>query len=95
MLIHGSRSTVGIGIGTKDASLGRLPGWEAHSWGLHGDDGHVYFSGGERGKPYTAPFVLDDTVGCGVNFRTNTLFFTKNGEAIGMYHAQGMLKVTC
>jgi hypothetical protein len=27
--------------------------------------------------------VLGDTVGCAINFRTSTLFFTKNGVKVG------------
>lgn len=31
--------------------MNRLPGWEANSWGYHGDDGLVFASEGE-GKPF-------------------------------------------
>ena len=87
-----SRSSIGIGVGTKDASLSRVPGWEKESWGMHGDDGSAFHGGGERGKTFGTAFNLDDTIGCGMNFRTSTLFFTKNGEYCGMYSFSSAMK---
>lgn len=69
-------------------SLARLPGWEPESWAYHGDDGHSY-SGHASGKHYGSKFAVGDFIGCGINFRTGTAFFTKNGEMIGMYCLQG------
>lgn len=88
-----SRSSIGIGVGTKDASLSRVPGWEKESWGMHGDDGSAFHGGGERGKTFGTAFNLDDTIGCGMNFRTSTLFFTKNGEYCGMYSFSSAMKI--
>lgn len=36
------------------------------------------------GKPYGPQFTTNDTIGCGVNFRTGTAFFTKNGVDQGI-----------
>eukprot|EP01050_Picozoa_sp_SAG11_P015645 SAG11_NODE_2052_length_3879_cov_2.030159_3_plen_216_part_00 len=36
-------------------SCGRQPGWDAHSWGYHGDDGHL-FVGGSGGMPFGPRF---------------------------------------
>lgn len=59
--------------------MSRLPGWEPESWAYHGDDGNAFCSQ-SSGKVYGPPFTLDDTIGCGVNFRNGTAFFTKNGD---------------
>lgn len=63
----------------------RLPGWENDSLGYHGDDGHVY-AGPSSDKAYGPPFTSGDIVGCGVNFKTRTAFFTKGGRCYGTAH---------
>ncbi|KAI0179215.1 SPRY domain-containing protein [Hypoxylon sp. FL1284] len=73
-------TTVCIGFSNKTVALTRPPGWEAGSWGYHGDDGDVY-AGHNVGQAYEgASFGAHDTIGCGVNFRTREAFFTKNGR---------------
>jgi Ran-binding protein 9/10 len=73
---------IGVGFSSKSASLNRAPGWEPESWGYHGDDGHC-FQAQNVGKQYGPTFGYGDTIGCGVNFRTGTAFFTKNGHYLG------------
>jgi hypothetical protein len=63
--------------------LSRLPGWEPDSWAYHGDDGHS-FCCQSSGKSYGPRFTAGDIIGCGVNFRTGSAFFTKNGDHLGM-----------
>ncbi|ROV96824.1 hypothetical protein VMCG_07920 [Cytospora schulzeri] len=75
-------STIGIGFSSKSVSLNRAPGWEPESWGYHGDDGHC-FASQNAGKHYGPTFTTGDVIGCGVNFRTGTAFFTKNGVHLG------------
>ncbi|KAI1500799.1 SPRY domain-containing protein [Biscogniauxia marginata] len=77
------RTTVCIGFLTKGVSLSRPPGWEPDSYGYHGDDGDVY-SGGNVGKRYKDTFGPGDTIGCGINFRTGSVFFTKNANGLGI-----------
>lgn len=57
-------------------------GWEPESWGYHGDDGRTY-TGQNIGRNYGPTFSLGDVIGCGVNFRDHTAFFTKNGVKLG------------
>ncbi|KAF9971414.1 hypothetical protein BGZ73_005647 [Actinomortierella ambigua] len=79
----GRHGYIGVGVCNPTVNLARLPGWDRDSWGYHGDDGHS-FGGSGRGKPYGPTFTTGDTVGCGVNFRDNTLFYTKNGVYQGI-----------
>lgn len=78
-----SRTSIGIGFSSKSVPLSRLPGWEPESWAYHGDDGNS-FCCQSSGRTYGPPFTAGDIIGCGVNFRTGSAFFTKNGEHLGM-----------
>ncbi|KAK7403812.1 hypothetical protein QQX98_010409 [Neonectria punicea] len=75
-------ATIGIGFSTKTATLSRPIGWEPEAWGYHGDDGRC-FTGQNIGRHYGPRYNTGDVIGCGVNFRDNTAFFTKNGVKIG------------
>lgn len=72
---------IGIGVGGPKVVLNRIPGWEPDSWAYHGDDGNI-FSSTTSGKAYGPKFSTLDVIGCGVNFRTGCIFFTKNGHYI-------------
>ncbi|KAH8728438.1 hypothetical protein GQ44DRAFT_702302 [Phaeosphaeriaceae sp. PMI808] len=73
---------IGIGFSGPKVALSRIPGWEPDSYAYHGDDGQL-FSNNTSGKAYGPKFGTLDVVGCGINFRTNTAFFTKNGHMLG------------
>ncbi|KAH8811790.1 hypothetical protein F5884DRAFT_290075 [Xylogone sp. PMI_703] len=75
-------SSIGIGFSSKNVPLSRIPGWEPDSWAYHGDDGQS-FCCQSAGKHYGPPFSAGDVIGCGVNFRTGSAFFTKNGDHLG------------
>ncbi|NXY77854.1 RBP10 protein, partial [Glareola pratincola] len=57
-------------------------GWDKHSYGYHGDDGHSFCSSG-TGQPYGPTFTTGDVIGCCVNLINNTCFYTKNGHSLG------------
>ncbi|KAI8933594.1 hypothetical protein NX059_009324 [Plenodomus lindquistii] len=74
---------IGLGFSGPKVALSRIPGWEPDSFAYHGDDGQV-FSNTTSGKAYGPKFGTLDVIGCGINFRTNTAFFTKNGHMLGI-----------
>lgn len=57
-------------------------GWEPEAWGYHGDDGRC-FTGQNIGRHFGPRYNKDDVIGCGINFRDRTAFFTKNGVKLG------------
>ena len=73
---------IGVGLSGRRTTLNRLPGWEAESWAYHGDDGFL-FTCSPGGKAFGPQFATQDVVGCGINFRTGSIFFTKNGVFLG------------
>ncbi|XP_047000960.1 ran-binding protein 9 [Schistocerca americana] len=74
---------MGIGLSAQGVNMNRLPGWDKHSYGYHGDDGHSFCSSG-TGQPYGPTFTTGDVIGCGVNLVDNTCFYTKNGHNLGV-----------
>ena len=64
-------------------SFSRLPGWDKHSYGYHGDDGHSFCSSG-TGQPYGPTFTTNDVIGCGINLVDGSCFYTKNGHHLGV-----------
>ncbi|CEF64400.1 Ran-binding proteins 9/10 homolog [Strongyloides ratti] len=78
----GKDGYMGVGVCHKGVDLNRLPGWDANSFGYHGDDGNFFASSG-NGNPYGPTFTTGDVIGCGVDFARKHLFYTKNGEFLG------------
>lgn len=73
---------MGIGLSAQGVNMNRLPGWDKHSYGYHGDDGHSFCSSG-TGQPYGPTFTTGDVIGCCVNLINGTCFYTKNGHSLG------------
>ncbi|XP_070536267.1 ran-binding protein 9-like [Ptychodera flava] len=74
---------MGIGLSSQGVNNNRLPGWDKHSYGYHGDDGHSFCSSG-TGQPYGPTFTTGDVIGCGINLIDGTCFYTKNGHNLGI-----------
>lgn len=84
-------SCVAVGLASKRFPLsGRMPGWDAHSYAYHSDDGKRFHSNG-IGTNFGPSFGPGDTVGCGINYMpaanthhsVGTIFFTLNGAFVG------------
>lgn len=78
-----------IGLGYNKFPTNKQPGWVENSYGYHGDDGKKYQNQSNQNNSYIGltfsdPFGIGDEVGCGVNFRTKEIFFTKNGKYLGV-----------
>ncbi|CAI2194753.1 5249_t:CDS:2, partial [Funneliformis geosporum] len=61
---------------TKSESLNKMPGCDDSSWDYH-SGGKFYFE--NDGESYGTEFMTGDTIGCCLNFRNNTVFYTRNG----------------
>jgi len=71
-------------------SIGYQPGWLRNSYGYHSDDGNAFHI---AGKKYASKFGAGDTIGVGVDFLNNHIFFTKNGQPLdvaftNIYHRE-------
>ncbi|KAF0472546.1 SPRY-domain-containing protein [Gigaspora margarita] len=83
VIYNENNKTIAIGFCSESAELNKMPGCEKNSWGYHSDDGNFF----ERSKidmPYGPTFTTGDTIGCCLNFRNNTAFYTKNGVNLGI-----------
>ncbi|XP_005096797.1 ran-binding protein 9 [Aplysia californica] len=83
VISKGRDGYMGIGLSAQGVNMNRLPGWDKHSYGYHGDDGNSFCSTGS-GQTYGPTFTSGDTIGCCVNLIDNTCFYTKNGINLGI-----------
>ncbi|KIP02849.1 hypothetical protein PHLGIDRAFT_78477 [Phlebiopsis gigantea 11061_1 CR5-6] len=83
ILQKGAKGHISIGFSSPEVRLTRLPGWERQSWGYHADDGWA-FPGHKDGNPYGPTFDTGDVIGCGVDFTKHKVFYTKNGNFLGL-----------
>ena len=75
-----------IGVSTHRFQLHRrMPGWDDISFGYHGDDGSV-FHREPTGAKYGPRFGAGDVVGCGIDYRNISVFYTLNGKFLGYAH---------
>lgn len=78
----GAKGQIAIGFTHESYKMRRQPGWEANSYGYHGDDGLLYRGHG-KGEPFGPTFTANDIVGGGINYASQEVFFTKNGVVVG------------
>jgi len=79
VLSLGKDGIIGVGIAKNDYPLHRMPGWDATSFGYHGDDGKFFNGTGDGAYVLGAKFEAKDVIGCGFHQGTKELFFTRNG----------------
>ncbi|KAF5843911.1 SPRY-domain-containing protein [Dunaliella salina] len=75
---QGDAGRIAVGFADARFKLTRQPGWEANSYGYHGDDGQKYSSSG-KGEEYGPMFGTGDVIGAGIHLSRKEIFFTKNG----------------
>ncbi|KXZ46470.1 hypothetical protein GPECTOR_43g906 [Gonium pectorale] len=83
VLDRGRDGFIGVGFCTAEVLLSKLPGWDSHSYGYHGDDGNA-FSGSGMGRPYGPGFTAGDVVGALYDRSDNSISYYKNGEPLGV-----------
>lgn len=82
-ILQAGMRDIGVGFADNDTFpvRDRMPGWDPHSYGYHGDDGRKY---GERSTPGVYPgFEVGDVIGCGYDRVQRSVFFTRNGMMLG------------
>ena len=86
VLNAGEDGAIGIGLTGKGSRLNAMPGWQKDTIGYHGDNGFVYYNYKISKNPmeYGPTFGVGDVVGCGIDFDSNTVFFTRNGISFGI-----------
>eukprot|EP01080_Neovahlkampfia_damariscottae_P001521 gene1521-12647_t len=72
-----------VGLVHKKYPLKRQPGWQKGSVGYHGDDGN-FFIESAFGNNRHERFGKNDVIGCGYWKPKSKVFFTKNGEFMGI-----------
>lgn len=75
-----------IAVGLSSSKFDRdflLPGWDRHSWGFHSDDGGIYHHSGRQLSQFGPSFSCGDIIGCGVDYRDHSIFYTINGKYLG------------
>lgn len=81
---------MGLGICTKNSPNEGMPGWVTGAVGYHADDGCLFEQSGQ-GQSFGPHYSTGDTVGCGIDFHQNWIFFTRNGTLVGMFTSGTML----
>lgn len=81
----------GVGLLLSGISLNNhMPGWEKGSYAIHSDNGNAYYNNEStiyqcKGFAYAPAFQRNNAViGCGYNFKTKEIFFTIDGQFIGV-----------
>jgi hypothetical protein len=83
-VIHeGMRGIVAIGLISENYPMDKMPGWHEESIGYHADDACAFHNTG-WGRQWGKRYGSGDVVGCGIVFETGEVFFTLNGEFLGV-----------
>ncbi|CEM12055.1 unnamed protein product [Vitrella brassicaformis CCMP3155] len=88
----GQQCRISVGVVPPDYNTARQVGWDAFSYGYHGDDGKLFHDAGHGiGWDENHPWPSGTVIGCGLLRRQRKIFFTKNGEILGV----GFQNVRC
>ncbi|KAK7204415.1 ran-binding protein [Myxozyma melibiosi] len=85
-IVCGKEGSIGIGFCGPKMPLAKMPGLVQDSWGYHGVDGNTFAcqANGMPSYPYGPEFTTNDVIGCAINFRNGSVFYTKNGISLGI-----------
>ncbi len=89
---HSSKahSTVVVGLCGELADMRyEFPGSDTYgpSIGFNGDDGYIYqsFWGDKISKETGRTFAAGDIIGCGIDWKSGSIYYTLNGDYVGKY----------
>ncbi|AOA62150.1 Vacuolar import and degradation protein 30 [Komagataella phaffii CBS 7435] len=71
------------GEDSSSANISNAPGFENGTYGYNGKEGQILNLSNSIHTKYGTTFGLNDTMGCGINYYTETIFYTKNGVFLG------------
>lgn len=80
--ISDMNGVIAVGTACRPYPVWRLPGWNRMSTGFHLDDFRKFFEDADGGRDYTDAITridTGDTIGCGYEFQTGSIFYTYNG----------------
>jgi hypothetical protein len=81
----GDGQFIGVGLAEADYDLTDMPGWYGTSYGYHSDDGRAFHGFSSQGIQWGPQYGTKGNVaGCGINYETREVFFTLNGEFLGV-----------
>jgi hypothetical protein len=79
-----SSECVAVGLSLSSFALhSRMPGWDALSYGWHGDDGGLFHDNGQMVRQFGPAYGVGDVVGCGIDYQMSSIFYTLNGRFQG------------
>ncbi|KAI1115417.1 ankyrin repeat-containing domain protein [Nemania sp. NC0429] len=87
-VVNGGESTrkrsrgISVGFSDEKAPLDGVLGCENGTWGYYSKNGNL-LRGGLDDVPYGPKYNEGSVIGCGVNFKERTAFYTYDGEIIG------------
>ena len=84
ILDAGTTGRIGVGLCDSNVKLEKMPGWDPGSYAYHGDDGMLFRQTGMAGTTYGPKYSTDDVIGCCWDLVQNRVFFTKNGQNLGV-----------
>ena len=73
---------VGVGLCAADYPRDQQVGWAVNGYGYHSDDGNKYSAG--KNESFGSQYCQYDVIGCGIDLIAEKIFFTKNGQYIGV-----------
>lgn len=79
----GTRGISAVGLVGADYAMDKMPGWEPESIGYHADDACAFHNTG-WGRQWGKRYSDGDVVGCGILWETGEVFYTLNGEFLGV-----------